>query len=73
MDYLQENIVRYFLKITICSDIRILEILEDLGLYFLVPHTVIIKSVFCFILFGTIQRGQRTEYDTNLLVNGIIQ
>ena len=48
MDYLQRKISSDIFENHMYSDIRILEILEDLGVVFLVPHTVIIVT----ILFG---------------------
>lgn len=44
MDYLQRKISSDIFENHMYSDIRILEILEGLGVVFLVPHTVIIKS-----------------------------
>ena len=46
MDYLQRKISSDIFENHMYSDIRILEILEDLGVVFLVPHTVIIKSLY---------------------------
>ena len=46
MDYLQRKISSDIFENHMYSDIRILEILEGLGVVFLVPHTVIIKSLY---------------------------
>ena len=56
------------------SDIRILEILEGLGVVFLVPHTVIIKSLYSVLsCLEQFKEDEELNMIQNLLVNGIIQ
>ena len=56
------------------NDIRILEILEGLGVVFLVPHTVLIKSLYSVLsCMEQFKEDKELEKIQNLLVNGIVQ
>ena len=56
------------------NDIRILEILEGLGVVFLVPHTVLIKSLYSVLsCIEQFKEDKELEKIQNLLVNGIVQ
>ena len=56
------------------NDIRILEILESLGVVFLVPHTVLIKSLYSVLsCMEQFKEDKELEKIQNLLVNGIVQ
>lgn len=74
MDYLQRKLSPNIFESHMHSDIRILEMLEDLGVIFTVPHTVIIKSLYS-VLSCLEQFKEDEELSTiqNLLVNGIVQ
>lgn len=74
MDYLQRKISSDIFENHMYSDIRILEILEDLGVVFLVPHTVIIKSLYSVLsCLEQFKEDEELNMIQNLLVNGIIQ
>jgi len=74
MDYLQRKISSDIFENHMYSDIRILEILEDLGVIFLVPHTVIIKSLYSVLsCLEQFKEDEELNMIQNLLVNGIIQ
>ena len=74
MDYLQRKLSPDIFESHMHSDIRILEMLEDLGVIFTVPHTVIIKSLYS-VLSCLEQFKEDEELSTiqSLLVNGIVQ
>lgn len=74
MDYLQRKLSPDIFNSHMHNDIRILEMLENLGVAFTVPHTVIIKSLYS-ILTCLEQFKDDNELDMiqNLLVNGIVQ
>ena len=74
MDYLQRKISSDIFENHMYSDIRILEILEGLGVVFLVPHTVIIKSLYSVLsCLEQFKEDEELNMIQNLLVNGIIQ
>ncbi len=74
MDYLQRKISSDIFENHMYSDIRILEILEGLGVVFLVPHTVIIKSLYSVLsCLEQFKEDEELNMVQNLLVNGIIQ
>ena len=74
MDYLQRKISSDIFENHMYSDIRILEILEDLGVVFLVPHTVIIKSLYSVLsCLEQFKEDEELNMIQNLIVNGIIQ
>lgn len=74
MDYLQRKLSPDIFDSHMHNDIRILEMLENLGVAFTVPHTVIIKSLYS-VLTCLEQFKEDSELDMiqNLLVNGIVQ
>ena len=74
MDYLQRKLSPDIFESHMHNDIRILEILEDLGVVFLVPHTVIIKSLYSVLsCLEQFKEDEELNMIQNLLVNGIIQ
>ena len=74
MDYLQRKLSPEIFDSHMHNDIRILEILETMGVVFLVPHTVIIKALYSVLSCMEQFTGDR-ELETvqTLLVNGIVQ
>ena len=74
MDYLQRKLSPEIFDSHMHNDIRILEILETMGVVFLVPHTVIIKALYSVLSCMEQFKGDR-ELETvqTLLVNGIVQ
>lgn len=74
MDYLQRKLSPDIFESHMHSDIRILEMLEDLGVIFTVPHTVIIKSLYSVLsCLEQFKEDEELNMIQNLLVNGIIQ
>jgi len=67
MDYLQRKLSPDIFDSHMHNDIHILEMLEDLGVIFTIPHTVIIKSLY------SVKEDEELNMIQNLLVNGIIQ
>ena len=56
------------------NDIHILEMLEDLGVIFTIPHTVIIKSLYSVLsCLEQFKEDKELNMIQNLLVNGIVQ
>ena len=74
MDYLQRKLSPDIFQSHMHNDIRILEILEGLGVVFLVPHTVLIKSLYSVLsCMEQFKEDKELEKIQNLLVNGIVQ
>ena len=74
LDYLQRKLSPDIFESHMHNDIRILEILEDLGVEFLVPHTVLIKSLYSVLsCMEQFKEDKELEKIQNLLVNGIVQ
>ncbi|BCZ37957.1 hypothetical protein GVanDAA622_26480 [Enterococcus faecium] len=74
LDYLQRKLSPDIFESHMHNDIRILEILESLGVVFLVPHTVIIKSLYSVLsCLEQFKEDEELNMIQNLLVNGIIQ
>ena len=72
MDYLQRKISSDIFENHMYSDI--LEMLEDLGVIFTIPHTVIIKSLYSVLsCLEQFKEDEELNMIQNLLVNGIIQ
>ena len=67
MDYLQRKLSPDIFDSHMHNDIHILEMLEDLGVIFTIPHTVIIKSLY------SVKEDEELNMIQNLLVNGIVQ
>ena len=74
LDYLQRKLSPDIFESHMHNDIRILEILESLGVVFLVPHTVLIKSLYSVLsCMEQFKEDKELEKIQNLLVNGIVQ
>lgn len=74
MDYLQRKLSPDIFDSHMHNDIRILEMLEDLGVIFTIPHTVIIKSLYSVLsCLEQFKEDKELNMIQNLLVNGIVQ
>lgn len=74
MDYLQRKLSQDIFDSHMHNDIRILEMLEDLGVIFTVPHTVIIKSLYSVLsCMEQFREDEELNMIQGLLVDGIVQ
>lgn len=74
MDYLQRKLSPDIFDSHMHNDIHILEMLEDLGVIFTIPHTVIIKSLYSVLsCLEQFKEDKELNMIQNLLVNGIVQ
>lgn len=74
MDYLQRKLPPEIFHDHMHHDIRVLEMLESLGVIFTVSHTVIIKSLYSVLsCLEQFKDDEELEVIQNLLVEGIIQ
>ena len=69
MDYLQRK-----LSPDMYNDIRILEMLQQMGVQFTVPHTVLIKSLYSVLTcLEQFREDEELEQIQTLLVDGIVE
>lgn len=72
MDYLQRKLSPDIFSNHMYNDIRILEMLQQMGVQFTVPHTVLIKSLYS-VLTCLEQFREELEQIQTLLVDGIVE
>ena len=74
MDYLQRRLSPDIFSNHMYNDIRILEMLQQMGVQFTVPHTVLIKSLY-FVLtcLEQFREDEELEQIQTLLVDGIVE
>ncbi len=74
MDYLQRKLSPDIFSHHMDNDIRILEMLERMGVQFTVPHTVMIKSLYSVLTcLEQFKEDEELEQVQTLLVDGIVE
>ena len=74
MDYLQRKLSPDIFSNHMYNDIRILEMLQQMGVQFTVPHTVLIKSLYSVLTcLEQFREDEELEQIQTLLVDGIVE
>ena len=74
MDYLQRKLSPDIFSNHMYNDIRILEMLQQMGVQFTVPHTVLIKSLYSVLTcLEQFREDEALEQIQTLLVDGIVE
>ena len=74
MDYLQRKLSPDIFSTHMYNDIRILEMLQQMGVQFTVPHTVLIKSLYSVLTcLEQFREDEELEQIQTLLVDGIVE
>ncbi len=73
MDYLQRKLPEEIFDNHVRSDIRLFEMLEELGVKFVLPHSVIVKSLYSVLAcLDQYKTDKDFSMIQNLLIDGIV-